>query len=131
MTEVKLPSNRSFALMFVVVFGLLAGWRFLAGDPRAWLWLGAAAAFGLAGLLTPERLTPLNRLWMRFGELLNRIVSPLVLGLMYVVLIVPVGFVMKLAGRDSMQRKLDRQADSYWQLREASGTDPESFRDQY
>lgn len=117
--------------MFVAVFGLLAAWRFFLGDWLAWLWLIAAISFGLTGLLAPKRLMTLNRLWMRFGNLLNRIVNPLVLGLMYLILIMPVGVVMKLFGRDIMQRKFDSRTDSYWQHRENPTTKPENFHNQF
>lgn len=95
----------------VVVFGLLAPWLFGFGWP-VWPWLVAGVLVAW-GLVAPASLGPVYRGWMRFGLLLNRIVSPLVLGIMFFLVIAPVALVMRLAGRDPLARKLDRNATSY------------------
>ena len=101
----KLPGNRSFGALFVVVFGLLAVWQ---GWRGAQDWMVMWASLAAITLLTAESLTLLNRAWMALSHLLGRIVSPVVLGVMYAILIVPVGLFMKLIGRDVMHaQKLD------------------------
>ena len=95
----------------VVVFGLFFPWLLGVGLPL-WPWIVSAVLVAW-GLVAPATLGPVYKGWMRFGLLLNRIVSPLVLGVMFFLIIAPVALVMRMAGRDPMARKLDRHADSY------------------
>ena len=120
----QLPSNRSFGWTFVVVFTLVALF--------AYPWLIALAALTAAvTVMRDQWLEPLNRAWMRFGALLNRIVSPLVLGLIFFVVFTPVGMVMRLAGRDAMSRRFEPGRRSYWVPREPPGPREDSFRDMF
>ncbi len=125
------PSNRSFGGVFTAFFALVGAyslWR--GGTVYAW-------AFGLAGVTAvvtiarPEWLAPLNRLWMKFGELLHGIVSPVVLGLVFYGVFTPVAFVMRMAGRDTMKRKFEPTAPTYWIGRNPPGPAADSFRDQF
>jgi len=127
----KLPSNRSFGALFIVVFGLLAVWQGWRGA-QDWMlmWASLAAITLLTAVFRPESLTPLNRAWMALGHLLGRIVSPVVLGVMYAILIVPVGLFMKLIGRDVMHRKYSKDA-SYWCVRDDGEIKPDSFKNQF
>src|SRR5262245_7349979 len=87
-------SNRSFGFVFAVVFTIIWIWPwFLGGQVRIWS-LIVGAAFGGFACLWPAALAPLNRVWMRFGMLLHRIVSPVVLGVMFFVVITPMGLIM-------------------------------------
>lgn len=132
MTEsAQLPSNRSFGTVFIVFFtlmGALSWWR--GGTMFPWLFSLAATTL-LVTLIAPILLTPLNKLWMKLGELLNRIVSPVVLGVMFFGLITPFAFVMRLSGRDSLHRQFDPHAKSYWIARTPPGPDPESLNNQF
>ncbi len=126
-----LPSNRSFGWTFTGVFifgGLYSAWR---GGP----WLGALLVLALvtaAVTLTKESwLTPLNRAWMKFGELLGRVVSPVVLGVIFFAVFTPVGAIMRRCGRDAMSRRLDAAARSYWVERDPPGPAESSFRDMF
>lgn len=128
----QLPSNRAFASLFLVVLGALSAWHFWHGRPGAgWLWFSLAAVLGLVALIAPGCLTPLNRAWMRLGLLLNRVMSPLVLGVMYAVLIVPVGLVVKLFGRDVLRLKSNPTASSHWRIREQAVIRREDFKNQF
>jgi len=106
---------RDFALataaMLAGLFGVLFPW--LLGAPWPWWPWAIAAILSLWGLVAPATLAPLYRGWMRFGLLLNRVVSPLVLGLMFFVVLTPVALVMRVAGRDTMARTLRRGATTY------------------
>lgn len=134
-SEVPLPSERSFGLTFAAVFGIVSGlavWRgWLGGE----LWkytLGISLGLLIFVLTVPIILRPLNRAWMRFGELLHRIVSPVMLGLIYFVVISPVALFFKITGRDELRRKYDIDAESYWITREPAGPDaPSSFTRQF
>ena len=125
------PSNRSFGWMFTAVFTLTAVyslWR--EGTVYPWM-------FGLAGVtaavttVRPEWLAPLNRVWMKFGELLHRVVSPIVLGIIFYGVFTPVGFVMRMAGRDIMKRRFEPGAPTYWVERDPPGPADDSFQDQF
>lgn len=113
-SEPERGSERSFGLVFTIVFAVVGFWPLLYdGAVRVWS-LVTAAAFLLAALAVPMALTPLNKLWSAFGLLLGRIVSPVVLLLVYVIAVVPTGFIMRLAGKDPLRRSLDPSVQSYW-----------------
>lgn len=125
------PSNRSFGWLFTTVFALLGGYSLWQDG---WLYPWAFALAGITAGLTlaqPEWLAPLNRAWMCLGGLLHRVVSPVVLGLIFYVVFTPVGFVMRLAGRDIMRRRFEPGAATYWLDRDPPGPAPDSFKDQF
>jgi hypothetical protein len=125
------PSNRSFGWMFTVVFTLTAVyslWR--EGTVYPWMF-GLAGVTAAVTMVRPEWLAPLNRAWMKFGELLHHVVSPVVLGITFYGVFTPVGFVMRMAGRDIMKRRFERGAKTYWVARDPPGPAADSFRDQF
>ncbi len=126
-----LPSDRSFGLLFVAVFALLSVWAWWAG--AAWaMWPAALGALTLlVTLVRPALLNPLNRQWMRLAELLNRVVSPVVLGLIYFGMFTPVAWGMRLRGRDALRRRFEPDAATYWIERDPPGPDPKSLPNQY
>jgi Saxitoxin biosynthesis operon protein SxtJ len=135
MKDIPLPSDRSFGLTFATVFGILAGlafWRGWMGGELWWYFLGASAAFLLVSLAFPGILRPLNKVWMLFGAFLHKVVSPIMLGLIYFVVMTPVALFFKLKGRDELRRKYDPAAKSYWITRDPPGPDgPSSFPRQF
>lgn len=106
---------RDFGLVtgaiLAVLFGLFFPWLLEFTIP-AWPWVvgGILAVWGIAA---PMTLNPVYRAWMRFGLLLSRITTPLVLGIVFFVMIFPLGFAMRRFGWDPMARKIDDDADSY------------------
>jgi|SRR5688500_3524091 len=118
-----LPSNRSFGWTFTGVFALGAFFY-------PWV-LALAAASALVTLAREQWLTPLNRAWMKLGELLGRVVSPIVLGVVFYGVFTPVALVMRLAGRDAMHRAWDRDAFTYWVPRDPPGPADDSFRNMF
>ena len=130
-TAPVLPSNRSFGVLFTAVFALIAVWPLFFGEALR-VWAGAlSGAFALVTLLSPGLLTPLNRGWMRFGALLHRIVSPIVLAFMFFVVLTPFGLIMRIAGRRPLALSKDASLDTYWVHREPPGPEPESLRNQF
>jgi hypothetical protein len=129
--EVLGPSNRSLGLTFAAVFVLIAvlplAW---GGHLRLWS-IGIAVGFAVAALLAPGILGPLNRLWMRLGLLLHRVVSPLMLGIMFFVVIAPMGVVMRVLGKDPLRRRVDPDAASYWIHRRPPGPQPKDLPEQF
>lgn len=130
-----LPSDRSFGLTFAAVFGIVTGLALWRGWLENDLWkytLGIALALLLVSLTVPGILSPFNRIWMAFGALLHKVVSPVILGLIYFVVISPVALFFKLTGRDELRRKYDSGAKTYWIKREPPGPDgPSSFPRQF
>jgi len=129
---VKRGSDRGFGITFAVVFGLLGGYFTVLSPSAAGPWfLGGAGAFLVVAFVRPATLRPLNMLWFQFGLLLHKIVSPIVMGLMFFLVITPFAIVMKLAGRDHLRLKFDSEQKSYWVKREVAGPSPESFKKQF
>ncbi|MBK5970227.1 MULTISPECIES: SxtJ family membrane protein [Thiorhodovibrio] len=113
--ELDARGLRQFALttsaIVAVLFGLILPWLIGHGWPL-WPWI-IAAVLSLWGLIAPRSLRPVYRGWMHFGLLLNRITSPLILGLVYFVIFVPAGLLMRVFAKDPMQRRRDPRAASY------------------
>ena len=124
-------SDRAFGLVFTILFLVIGAWPLMRdGHPRLWAF-AIAALFLLAALLVPTVLAPLNRLWMAFGLLLGRIISPIMLLLVYVVAVVPTGLIMRLRGKDPLNRGFDRAAPSYWVHRNPPGKPDETMGRQF
>jgi len=124
-------SDRAFGLVFAAFFAIVALlplWR--GGEVRAWS-VAVSAAFALLALALPRVLAPLNRIWTAFGDLLHRIVSPVVLAILYYGVVTPTGFLMRLAGKDPLRLRFDKAARSYWIERKPPGPAPESLKDQF
>lgn len=126
-----LPSNRSFGALFVVVFGIVGAFFWWRGGQAFVLWFGLSGLTLLVTLVKPDWLTPANRAWMTLAEVLHRVVSPVVLGIMFYGMFAPTGWVMRLAGRDALKRRFDREAVSYWVDRTPPGPDPAGLPNQF
>lgn len=130
-SSVEVGSNRSFGVVFAVVFAIIGTYPLLAGDPvRIWS-LGVAGGFGLVTLVAPQVLRPLNSLWFKFGMLLGRIINPIVMFLIYVITILPIGLIMQALGKDLLRRRLEPEATSYWLERAPAGPEPDSLKEQF
>ena len=115
--EIKISSNKSFGLVFFVIFIIIALWPLLNdGNIRIWSII-VSIIFLILGLLNSKILTPFNKLWMRLGALLGIIVSPIVMGVVYFGIITPIGLIMKLFGKDVLNLKLDKNKKTYWTLK--------------
>jgi len=123
-------SDRTFGLVMagaLALVSLLNGWHL----GRVWPWtLAASVLLLIAALSWPSSLHPLNRLWMKLGLILHRIVNPIVMGLLFYVTIFPTGLVMRMRGRDLLRLKREAGAESYWIAR-VPGPAPETMRDQF
>ena len=127
----QLPSNRSFGWAFTGFFllvGIFGIWR--SNPVMSWLF-ALAGLFAVITLTRAQWLEPLNRAWMKFGALMNAVVSPVVLGAIFFGVFTPAGFVMRLVGRDAMARRFDPAAKSYWVKRDPAGPADDSFGNMY
>ena len=114
MDEVKLGSNRSFGLVFFIVFVLIAIYPIInQGEVRIWS-LIISLLFLFLGLLNSKILTPLNILWLRFGLFLGKIISPIIMGVIFFLVVTPIGLLMRLFGKDVLNLKLNKKKSSYW-----------------
>ena len=126
--EIKISSNKSFGLVFFVIFIIIALWPLLNdGNIRIWSII-VSIIFLILGLLNSKILTPFNKLWMRLGVLLGIIVSPIVMGVVYFGIITPIGLIMKLFGKDVLNLKLDKNKKTYWTLKKKN---PSKMKDQF
>jgi len=113
-SEIKISSNRNFGLVFFFVFLIVSLWPLInEGSPRYWS-IVIAVIFLILGLLNSKLLTPLNKLWFKFGLFLGFIISPIIMGIIFFLVIAPTGLVMKLMGKDLLDKKYDNKKKSYW-----------------
>ena len=129
--EAKRGSERSFGVVFALVFtvvGCMPLWK--GGSARLWA-LYAALGLALVALAVPKILMPFNRAWLFFGRVLSSITTPIILGIMYFVVVVPTGLLMRLFGRDSLQRGFDPDSDTYWVDRDPPGPEPGTMNVQF
>ena len=130
--SVALPSNRKFGGLFTVMFAIAAAYLYFfeSAGMAAQVLAALAALFAVATIAAPSLLAPLNRLWFQLGLLLGKIVSPLVLGSIFFLLITPVSLISRLFGRDELSMK-KRAGSSYWVKREPPGPAPDSYKNQF
>ena len=129
--EIKAGSERALGIVFAIVFIIIGLWP-LIGDGAVRLWsIIVAGVFLALGLLAPKLLRPLNYLWFRFGQFLHKIVNPIIMAFLFFTTVTPVALIMKLCGKDSLNRKFDPAAKSYWIERQPPGPDPETMRNQF
>ncbi len=111
--EIKISSNRSFGIVFFIVFLIIALYPLSKnGEIRIWFVI-VSLIFLLLGLFNSKILTPLNKLWFKFGVILGKIISPLVMGIIFFLVVTPIGLVMRLFGKDLLNLRYNLNK-SYW-----------------
>ena len=121
MKKNNLPSNRNFGIVFTIVFLIISFWPLLkSGDIRYWSLVISLIFFVLA-ILNSKILTPLNKIWMKFGFVLGKIISPIVMGFIFFFVVTPTGIIMRLLGKDILNLKKNNK-DTYWIKRKDSKT---------
>ena len=109
----KISSNRSFGILFSIVFAAIAFWPLLnLGEIRVWSVI-VSSIFLLLGLINSKLLYPLNLIWVKFGELIGKIVAPLVMALIFFLILTPIGLFLRLIGKDLLNIKLNNNK-TYW-----------------
>ena len=112
-TEIKIGSNKSFGIVFFIVFLLIAIYPLINNDElRIWS-LVVSIIFLILGLINSKVLTPLNKLWFKFGLLLGKVVSPLIMGIIFFFVVTPTAFIMRIIGKDILNLKFNNKK-TYW-----------------
>ena len=111
--NIKLPSNRSFGLLFFIVFLVISIWHLSYNGEIRIISLIISIIFLILGLINSNILKPLNFIWMKFGMLLGRIISPVILGIIFFFVVTPTGLIMRLLGKDLLNFKYNNHK-SYW-----------------
>ena len=121
MDDLKISSNRSFGIVFFIVFILIAFYPLInQGEIRIWSVL-ISLLFLILGIINSKILTPLNKVWYKFGIFLGKIISPIVMGLIFFLVVTPIAFLMRMLKKDLLNLKFNKN-NSYW----IKKTDPKS-----
>ena len=112
-SEIKIGSNKSFGIVFFIVFFLIATYPLINNqDVRLWFLL-ISFIFLILGLINSKILNPLNKLWFKFGIFLGKVISPLIMGIIFFLVVTPIGLIMRLLGKDLLNLKYS-DTKSYW-----------------
>ena len=113
MSDIKIGSNRSFGIVFFIVFLLISIYPiFYEGNIKPWL-LIIAVIFLILGLLNSKFLTPLNKAWFKFGLILGKFVSPIIMGVIFFGVVTPISFIVRIFGKDLLNLRYNKKP-SYW-----------------
>ena len=107
-------SNKSFGLLFFVVFLILGLWPLKNGESLNFYFIIASVVFLILGLLNSKLLTPLNKSWIKLGEILGIIIAPIVMALVYFAILTPVSIIVRVFGKDLLSLKFLKEKDTYW-----------------
>tara|TARA_B100001996_G_C18257539_1_gene437759 strand:- start:131 stop:514 length:384 start_codon:yes stop_codon:yes gene_type:complete len=122
MNEIKIGSNKSFGIVFFFVFLVVSIYPlFFDGNLRLWS-LIVSLLFLVLGLINSRILTPLNRLWFKFGMFLGKFISPIIMGLVFFIVVTPTGLIMRVFKKDLLNLK-KKDSKSYWIKRDKFESD--------
>tara|TARA_B100001121_G_scaffold122630_1_gene107494 strand:+ start:89 stop:469 length:381 start_codon:yes stop_codon:yes gene_type:complete len=107
-------SNKSFGLLFFVVFLILGLWPLKNGESLNFYFIITSVVFLILGLLNSKLLTPLNKSWIKLGEILGIIIAPIVMALVYFAILTPVSIIVRVFGKDLLGLKFLKEKDTYW-----------------
>ncbi len=128
---VKGSSDRTLGFVLAVIF-LIVGLAPLAGGADVRIWASIlAVVFLVLAIAWPTSLGPLNRVWTRFGLLLHRLMSPLVMGVIFYFSVTPIGVFLRVIGKSTLGLRPDPKMETYWITRRPPGPPPETMRNQF
>jgi large-conductance mechanosensitive channel len=113
MDDIKIGSNKSFGTVFFIVFTLIGLYPLLKGGNLNIISILIGIIFLILGILNSRFLTPLNKIWFKFGLLLGQIISPVVMGIIFFLVVTPIAFIMRILGKDVLRLK-KKSDNSYW-----------------
>ena len=113
MDDVKISSNRSFGIVFFIVFLLIALYPLInSEDIRTWSFI-TSIIFLILGLINSKILTPFNKLWLKLGIFLGKIISPIIMVIIFFLVVTPIALIMRILGKDVLNLKYNN-SKSYW-----------------
>ncbi len=107
-------SNRSFGFVFFVVFLIIGLWPIKNGENLNSYFLVVSALFLILGLINSKILSPLNKLWIKFGEILGIMIAPIVMAIVYFIILTPVSLIVRILGKDLLGLKFLKEKKTYW-----------------
>ena len=111
-------SEKSFGILFGIVFIIIALWPLISsGNIRFWA-LVVSIIFFLIAFVKPKIFKPFNKIWIKFGEILGIVIAPIVMGVVYFFVLTPTSLLVRLFGKDLLSLKLSKSLKSYWQKKE-------------
>ncbi len=109
-----MSSNRSFGILFFLVFLLIGLWPLInQGNPRQ-IFIIFSLIFLVLGILNSKILTPFNKLWIKFGEILGRVIAPIVMAIIYFIVLTPISLIVRLFGKDLLNLRFIKNKETYW-----------------
>ena len=111
--KIKIGSNRNFGIVFFIVFLIIAFWPLLNSNEINYRSLAISITFLILGLANSKILTPLNKIWFKFGILLGNVIAPIVMGIIFFLIVTPTSIIMKILGKDLLNLKKNNN-NSYW-----------------
>ena len=118
--NIKLPSNRSFGIVFFVIFLIIALWPLRSESDIRIIPLLISLTFLILGLVNSNLLKPLNLMWMKFGLTLGKFMNPIIMGLIYYLTVVPTGLIFKILNKNLLNVKKKNDQKSYWIIKKKS-----------
>ena len=112
-----MSSNRSFGILFFIVFLIIGLWPLKNNNDPNYIILGLSSIFLILGIINSKLLTPLNKAWVKFGEILGMIIAPIIMGLVYFIILTPISLLVRLSGKDLLKLKKNKSS-TYWIERE-------------
>ena len=113
-------SNKSFGLLFSIVFLIIGMWPLKNGDSLNIYFIAISITFLILGLINSKLLSPLNKIWIKLGEILGIIIAPIVMFLVYFIVLTPVSLIVRLFGKDLLGLKFFKKNESYWIIRKSN-----------
>ena len=129
--DIQIGSNKSFGIVFAVVFFVIALWPLMdEGNFRVWALVTGIILF-LISFIYPSIYKPFNYIWFKFGLLLGKIATPIVMGFLYFFTITPTALIMRTLKKRPLDLEFDDSLDSYWKYRDPPGPSSESMKNQF
>ena len=114
MDDIKIGSNKSFGIVFFILFLLVSLYPLTINESIRYWSLIISVIFLILGLLNSNLLTPLNKIWFRFGILLGKLISPFIMVLIFFLVVTPIGLIMKIIKKDLLNLKVRKDKETYW-----------------
>jgi len=111
-------SNRSFGLLFFIVFIVVGLWPIIKGETANIYLILISLFFLIFGLINSKILSPFNKAWIKFGEILGLIIAPIIMALVYFIILTPISLILRMFGKDLLGLKFMKKQDTYWIKRE-------------